>query len=290
MSSPSPRISTTPKVVKPFIADVLSNIALSSRPFSIEIIGEPDVGKSHFADSFPKALHLDTEKKADITIEKFPQAGHIWKKVSKWDDIEDAVNWAVTQPDIKSVIIDNDDDIQDLAVEKWSDEHGGKRPIAFDAHGGVITVLYAQIYKMIDDVKTAIENSGKYLVCTCRLKDEFIANINTGRRVRDGYKKFPWSLKMALWIKNGIPDKKSGQVMFKQYKFGEVVKNNFFGIDMKKTPPVTYKKPYVFDVSYEGICEEMLKPWGGTDGVPLSEENERILKEAGEWLKVKGLI
>lgn len=283
MSTPQ-RIAT--KIIKPFVADALP----SSKIFSIEIIGEPDFGKTHFGATFPKALFLDTEKKADIVLEKFPNVGHLWKKVSSWDDFRDAVDWVCTQPDIKTVIIDNDDDIQDLAIEKWSSEHGGKKPIAFDAHGGVITVLYAQVYKLIDDLKTDIENAGKYLVCTCRLKDEYIANINTGRRIRDGYKKFPWSLKMAVWIKNGIFDRKTGQVMFKQYKFGEVVKNNYWGIDMKKTPPVTFQKPYVFDISYEGICEEMLKPWGGNEGISLAQANEQILKEAGDWLKAKGLI
>jgi len=273
-------------IPKMFIADIIP----STEIFSIEIISEPDWGKTHTASTFPAALMLDTEKKADIVLRKFPNAGHVWKKVKSWSDLKDGVDWACSQPNIKTVIIDNDDDIQDLAVEEWSNQHGGKKPIAFDAHGGVITVLYAQVYKMIDDLKAQIEDAGKYLVCTCRLKDEFVGNVNTGRRIRDGYKKFPWSLKMAVWLKNGIYNRKTQQLFYKDYKFGEVVKNNYWGVDMKHVPPVTFQKPYLFDISYEGICSEMLKPWGGEAGVSLAEKDDQIVKEAGEWLKAKGLI
>jgi len=252
--------------------------------FSIEVIGEPDQGKTHFSATFPKALFLDTEHKADIVLRKMPEKGHVWKRVTSWQDIELGVEWALQQPDIRTIVIDSGGDIRDLALEEWKRRTGKKSPVAY-IDGQAVPVLWAQVYEIIDNVVRKIQLARKYLVVTCRTKDEYIAHVPTGRKIRDGYKKFPWIVRMAIWIQNGITDPKSGKVHFKFYKFGKVIKNNFWGVDVKKG--VTYQKPYLFDISYEGICNEMLKPWGP---VKLSEVTETIIKEAEEWLKEKGLL
>jgi len=274
-----------------FIADKLPERI----PFSIEIQGEPDMGKTHLAATFcldersRKVLFLDTEEKAWIVLKKFPKDSFYWKRVKSFADIRNGIMWACENPEINTIVIDSGADLRDLAVQEWSREHGGKKPIVIDQSGAVSTVLYAQVYEKIDSLVNLVKSSNKYLVVTARMKDEWVNNIQTGRRVRDGYKKFPWDLSIAIRIVYGIEEvvrtERSAKVVrkvhFPDFKFGKVLKNNFHGIDQKKM--LNYQKPYLFDLSFNGICEELLKPWG--DGVPIGKELETILKEAEEWLK-----
>uniref|UniRef100_A0A6M3J9X9 Putative ATPase domain containing protein n=1 Tax=viral metagenome TaxID=1070528 RepID=A0A6M3J9X9_9ZZZZ len=280
--STSARFGTPAVQKKVFMPDALP----TEKVFGIEVVGEPDEGKTHVAATFPKALFLDTEHKANIVLEKFKDKGHFWKKVDVWEEIREGVDWALTQPSIKTIVIDSGADIQELAVSHWSKGHGGKKPIVMIGEG-VSTILYAQVYELIDTLVTDVLDSGRYLVVTCRLKDEYVSNTNTGRRIRQGYKKFPWSLTLGVRFVDGIYDPRTGKSYFKHFRFGEVIKNNYWGIDVKKG--VTCMKPYIFDISFEGFNEEMVKPWHGVNGVPLKNRWDMILQEAGDYLKAMGL-
>jgi len=120
--------------------------------FSIEVIGEPDQGKTHFSATFPKALFLDTEAKADIVLRKMPEKGHVWKRVMTWQDIEAGVEWALQQPDIKTIVIDSGGDIRDLALDEWRRRTGKSSPVAY-IDGQAVPVLWAQVYEIIDSTR-----------------------------------------------------------------------------------------------------------------------------------------
>jgi len=242
-------------------------------------------GKTHFSATFPKALFLDTEHKAHIVLRKMPEKAHLWKRVYSWKDIREGVDWALTQSDVQTIVIDSGGDLRDLALEEWRKRTGKEQPIAY-VDGKAVPLLWSQVYALVDGLTRDIQKAGKYFVVTCRLKDEYLANVPTGRRIRDGYKKYPWSLSMCIWIQNGITDPKTGKVFFDFYKFGKVIKNNFWGVDVRTG--LNYQKPYLFDVSFEGICNELLKPWG--NGVKVGQETQQILKEAEAWLREKSLL
>lgn len=257
----------------------------STRPFSMEIEGEPDLGKTHFCSTFPKALILDSELKADIVLKKAPEKGHVWKKVSSWLDLRGGVDWALGQPDIKTVAIDSGADIREFALEEWRRRTGKTEPVAY-IDGVAVPLLWAQVYDLIDTLTGDVQRAGKYFVVTARMEDEYVANVKTGRRVRDSYKKFPWNLSIIVLIQKGILDQKTGKLHYDFYKFGRVVKNNFHGLDIRTG--LNYQKPILFDISFEGVCEELLKPWN--QGIRVGKETETILKEAETWLKSKNLL
>jgi len=247
------------------------NTSPINKLFSIDISGEPDTGKTHFARTFPNPLFLDTEAKAWIVLDKFKQDDHVWKVVEEFDDIRQGILHALEDPKIKTVVIDSGSDISQLAQREWLVE--AKKDKVYPL------VLWDQIYQKWDSLERKLTKAGKYLVTTSRLKDEYEDDSKTGRRIHAGYKKHPWSLSMGLRITNGI--KEGRKVHFPEYVFGEVTKNNFFG----KVPStkMNYMKPYVFDVSFNGILNEMMNPWG--KGVKIGEELETIIAEAQTWIE-----
>ena len=88
---------------------------------------------------------------------------------------------------------------------------------------------------------------------------------------------------ISVEIVYGIRDSATGKINFPNYRFARVEKNNFFLSDQVRM--LNFMKPYLFDVSFEGICEELLNPWHGTEGVKIGEEMATILKDADEWIK-----
>jgi len=245
--------------------------------FSIEISGEYEYGKTHMSATWPAPALADTELKAWNVLQKLGTKGW-WKQVKKFDDFRQVVNQAIRDPKIKTVVIDSGSDLRELAEKEWSEEHGGKKPIYIKPTGQVVPVLYGEVYQKIDlEVKKILE-AGKYFVATSRLKDEYIDDVATGRRIRDGYKKFPWNLSICIELVKGIRDEK-GKVHFANRILGKVHKNNFWGIDPKTWR--NFSKPYLFDCSFDGVCRELLKPWG--KGIPVGQETKQILKEAAEY-------
>jgi len=111
----------------------------------IEVIGEPDIGKTHFALTAPKAALADTELKAWVVMPKFDNKN--WFPIKKFDDIRRFVMTCVNDPSIQSLIIDSSSDLRELAEDEWSEEHGGKRPVATNPQTGrITTVLYGQVH------------------------------------------------------------------------------------------------------------------------------------------------
>lgn len=258
--------------------------------FCIDITGSEGIGKTHTALTFPgDIVFIDTELKAETVIPKFlPSKVIKWKTAELWDDVVWAVNDGLKNPNVKTIIFDSGGDLVSLAAEQWCRETG---------HQSVFPITnYGHVYNKIDALTTAIKKKRKYLVSTSRLKDEWVGDQSTGRRIRDGYKNvelvkfigkyctgktyystliFPWDLHIALEIVWGLKDD-NNRTWYPERKFGKVNKNNFHGVD--GSTGINYGKPYIFDVSFNGIVEELTKPWG--KGVPAKETYKRIAEEA----------
>jgi len=239
---------------------------------TIEISGPPDSGKTHFCRTFPNPLFLDTEAKAWIVLNKFEPVE--WKVVESFNTIRAGVYWAINNDDIDTIVIDSSSEIRQLAENEWLQETGKERVFP--------TVLWGEVYEKVDALTKDIKESGKHYVVTARLKDEYIGDQRTGRQIVDSYKKYPWDLSMGVRIVYGIRDPRDGKVYHKDRKFGKVIKNNFHGVDPVNM--LTFQKPYIFDICYNGVVNEMMEPWHGEDGVPIGNEIDEILKEAEEWI------
>jgi hypothetical protein len=198
--------------------------------------------------------------------------------VKNFHDLRKGINWAVKQDNIDTIVIDSGGDLRDLASDEWLAETGKERIFPI--------VQWHEIYSKIDEITDLAKDSGKHFIVTGRLKDEYVQDTSTGRRIRDGYKKYPWTLNMGLRIQYGIRDPKEG-ILFSDVRFAEVTKNNYHGVD--PTTMRTYQKPFLFDVSYEGVLDELLQPWHLDEGgVPLKDTNATIIDEAREWLESRG--
>jgi len=94
------------------------------------------------------------------------------------------------------------------------------------------------------------------------LKDEWVGkdgsneSVKTGKRLRSGYKKFPFGLSVLLELVHGLRDK-DDKVHYEGNIFGRVIKNRFLHKRVQK--------PFIFDPTYQGLVEEgeLFTPWCG---------------------------
>jgi len=247
------------------------------RVFSIDITGDEGIGKTHLACTFPKKVILcDTEFKAHTVVKK--HKGVLWKKIRTFNDFRQAVETAIADPEINTVVIDSGGDLVELAGLEWNSEgttaQGKPRNYSFPISN------YKYAYRKIDELVLDLEEARVNFVATSRLKDEWINDTNTGRRIRDGYKKFPWSLTFAIRLQYGLQDSKS-KWHHRTRVFGKVIKSNFQGTD--QAIGITHRKPYLFATNHQGIIDELMTPWG--DGVPLEKAGDIIAEQAGKWIE-----
>lgn len=259
--------------------------------FSVEVFGEPDVGKTHFLATFPGMALADTENKAWIVMEKFNNEK--WLKIMNFNDIRRFIMQSVANPEIQTIAIDSGSDLVDLAEAEWLSEHPRRSSVYVPGQGAF---QYADVYEKIDTLVNLVKSADKYLVVSGRLKDEFAPgprgeSERTGHRIRDSYKKFPYSLALGIRLVQGITikDQMGTKTHFKDMIFGKVIKNNFIARRVQK--------PYLFDVSYEGIKRELLEPYCMSytkdcqittcKTCPLGKLKD-VVSEAKQWLKETG--
>ena len=232
-------------------------------PFGIEISGTWDIGKTHLAMTFPGVAFADTEMKGWLVAKKLGIKKYY--QVKTIEDIRQFVLTAIADPEVKTIVIDSGSDIVDFASTEYLTETGKERIFP--------VVLWARVYDKIDELLLLVKQSKKAFVVTSRLKDEYVGDTRTGKKIRSSYKKFPYQLEMMLNLEKGITIKPKAKdakaiVHFQDMVFGRVVKNNFWRYGSSE------KKPWLFDCSYDGIIAEMLEPWAGGD----------IVKQAESWI------
>jgi len=262
-SGPSTRLAKMPKPVVPK--------ELPEEPYLfVEVYGLQDLGKTHYAETFPSPVHIDTEYKAWIVMRKFNNPN--WFPAKTFDDIRNTIHYAIENPEIKTVCIDSSADLRELAEEEWRQEQKkpDARPVVI-VEGKAIPFPYREIYQKIDSLFRLVMEAHKNLVLTARMKPGYEDGEPTGDPVRAGYKKVPYQSMIQLQLEKGLLDKDGNRVL-EDYVCGKVVKNNYLG-------PFDGQKPYLIDVSYEGTLKELLKPWWGSWDDLIQEAKEFIEKK-----------
>lgn len=165
-------------------------------PLLVEVIGEPGVGKTHFSLLFPSPFLIDTTAKGEalpIVMKLYPDD---WQKryrnISDWEELEQAVGEALADESIKTVIIDTSADLQRLAVAEYL--RRTKKQAVYPI------TQYQHVRKLIDDLQWKIIKALRNLVLVAQMKDEYVQNQKTGRRIRDGYKKTPFQADLRFYI------------------------------------------------------------------------------------------
>lgn len=206
----------------------------------IELIGEYETGKTHLASTFPNPVLLDTTParnfgglKVGESMLVFSKLHKDWKEryflVSSFEDVDKAINKAIEDNRV-TVIIDNSADLVVRMGEEWylKVENTPEKMRKRKAQGKpekkekVYPITeWSKIYNYIDvNIFQKIMSNGMHLVCISKLKDEYILDKKTGRRVRDGYKKLDFMSDLRILMKL---EKKGG----KWIRRGIVRKNRF---------------------------------------------------------------
>jgi len=172
-------------------------------PVFVELIGEPEVGKTHFACLSPRPFIIDTtawQEARPIVLKVLGGLGlkDRYAPARDWKSLVEAVGRACSSERVATVVIDTSADLQTLSARDWLASHGRERvyPIT----------LYGHIRDKIDSVIKEVLLSCRNLVFTSQMKDEYNPDgSRTGRRVRDGYKRasFQADLRLYIYLKEG---------------------------------------------------------------------------------------
>jgi hypothetical protein len=165
-------------------------------PLLVEVIGEPGVGKTHFSLTFPKPFLFDTTPKREAEVIVYKLHGAEAKKrymwATKYEQLLAGIKEVVKRDDVRTVIIDTGADLQSMAVEYELQKKDRERLMPFE---------YGRIREMIDeDVIELVINSGKHLVMTAQMDDEYVNGQKTGRRVPKGYKRMAFQSDVRIFI------------------------------------------------------------------------------------------
>lgn len=232
-------------------------------PIVVAIASKQGMGKTHFSNTFPNPVIGDTEDRAQIVMKKF---GNKYRKSTHdMNTIRQTISMMAQKlaPDKKdrakwTYVIDSGTDIQQFAETEYLIE--AKKDRVYP------TVLWAKVYNKIDKVFTNIRKLGFNMVVTQQMKEEYVDGNATGVFLPAGYKKIPYRVDVHIQLQQGIEYK--GDLYYPEVVVGKVLKDSW-------NKPES-KKPFLVDVSYDGIFNE-LKNYKH----PGSEDKaiEQILKE-----------
>jgi hypothetical protein len=239
---------------------------------SAELISLQGLGKTYMAATFPMPAFADTEHKDQVVLKNFEKKK--WKKVASLADVRAFADACIADPEVKTVVIDSGTDMQDWAEQEFLLEEGKGNTRIFPIP------VYKNVFKKIDGLTHSIIDADMNLVLTARVKDEYLNDKRTGRKLRDSYKKYPYQVQLMIQLERGIKDW-TGALQFPEFVFGKVIKNGYVG--------TTFSKPYLIDCSYEGIKREMMNPFfeKGDSEERRKERWNEMLQEAGNTIKHK---
>ena len=199
------------------------------QPLMIELIGEPAVGKTHLASSFPKPFVIDTTPKMEARAIVAKVLGEGWNEryaaIRDYRELLRAVDAATKREDVATVVIDTGADLQSLAASEYLRR---KREEEHKERERVLPVEYGRVRDMVDnEIINRVIRAEKNLILTAQMKDEYVEGKKTGRRVRDGYPRANYLSDIRILIK--IVEEKAGdKTVYK--RVGLVVKNRFIDV------------------------------------------------------------
>ena len=238
-------------------------------PLSVEFYGRYGFGKTHAATTFPCSALIDTEGKGHIVTSKFKDAK--WFPVRSFGEIRNVVHTCIENPDVKTVIFDSSADLVQWAREEWSEEHGGKKPMTM-VEGVAIPFQYSEIYHKIDELLRLCLDSGRNVILTGKVDHTYRdGDVVSEYTQWKGYKKVEYWTMIRIQLVKGLEDPEvKGKIHYPDFIFGKVEKNGFIGGMKDRT------KPYLIDISVDGIHRELMSPWTGKFEDILREVESRI--------------
>ena len=174
--------------------------AIKDNPL-IVISGEQGTHKTHLACTMSELMPtylLDTEHRGHIVARKFPK-GLYYKQVSNYTDIvvaTHAIFRVAKEP--STIIIDSGSDFQQYAETRYKEV--AKLEKIWPQY------LWAMIWNMCDTLLYDIRESGHTLILTTRVKDEYIGDKPTGKKVPRIYNRVPYNADIMLEM-TGNPKK-----------------------------------------------------------------------------------
>ncbi len=181
--------------------------------FCADICGREGTGKSHFARTFPgDFIWVETPPefgKASKLLRKFK---YVYKDTSNVDlkqahtfhDIRLCVEDALRRPEIQTIVIDSGSDLRMMAGKEWMMEESKRKNKVIRAVHPPTQWQYPNA--KIDALISSIKEAEKYLVVTNRMKDEYINDNSTGKKIRKGHDPLTYNLHFTLEIRNGVQD------------------------------------------------------------------------------------
>ena len=231
--------------------------------YTVDICGPEGSGKSHFARTHPgDIVWIETPPewgKFDVLDQKFrtmykDETVVKLKRVEVFDDIRQTLRAAILDDSVRTIVIDSGTHLRPMAGDEWCQEQGRKAVYP--------PTEWQYPNQKIEDLIGEVKRGNKILVVTNRLHDEYIGETTTGRQVRHGHKSFTYDFHLSLEIVDGLRGGLggTGKTHLEHLKFGLVKKSSFWGVE--KGTNLNYGKPYLFDISYNGVLNELVKPWG----------------------------
>ena len=206
---------------------------------TVELVGEPASGKTHFALLFPEPYLINTSPVSEGVPVAMKVLGGDWEKrfvsAGSLKDVRTEVGRVRDglAGSVRTIIIDTSSDLQKLAAREYLQEkigEGKKRE-------KVTPIEYGFVRDKVDGIIYDALRAGKHLVVTSLLKDEYaeirvgesVKSYRTGSRIRDGYARLPQLEDMRLYLRIVTEKQKSKDNVEISVKRREciVVKNRY---------------------------------------------------------------
>jgi hypothetical protein len=237
-------------------------------PVFVAIGGPAGLGKTHFLNTFPTPVIADTEARAQIVMKKFEGKGQRYRKVAKdMKTIRETISVMAknlctdeSKRNQFTFALDSASDWQQMAELEYLTE--AKKDKVYPL------VLWAKVYEKMDKVFDTLRRLGFNAVFTQQVKEVYRNEKATGEFAPAGYKKIPYRVDVHLNLRKGI--EVDGELYYPEVVVAEVLK------DCWHKPEDT--KPYLIDVTYEGIFKE-LKPYNHPKPGDKDTAAKEVLKE-----------
>lgn len=239
----------------------------SKEPIVVGIAGDRGMGKTHFINTFPNPVIGDTEGRAHIVMKKFNTEGRYRKVTKDMPTIRQTISLIAknlckdeSQRSNWTYALDSASDWQQMAELEYLTE--AKKEKVYPL------VLWSKVYEKMDQVFDKVRELGLNMIVTQQLKEIYRNEKPTGEFAPAGYKKIPYRVDIWLQFRKGI--EVNGELYYPEIVVAEVLKDCWHKSE--------YTKPYLVDVSYEGIFKE-LKPYKHPSPGNRDEAAKLVLKE-----------
>ncbi len=163
---------------------------------NVLIHGQQGQGKTHLACSISTSskkpvYFLDSEGKGSIVTAKFDNIKYA--QFRTWEDLF-VSSVAVSKLDPGWLIIDSASDMQTYACEDYLEET--KRDKIYPIFE------WTNVFQRMDSVMNLLKQKGFGLIMTARMKDEYVGDQTTGKKVPRIYNRIPYDVDLVLSLEN----------------------------------------------------------------------------------------